>query len=254
MRAGANKPEAGGRDVLLHALPLFHVHGLFVACHGALIAGAKQIFLPKLDPKRMLALLPRCTVMMGVPTYYVRLLQEDGLNADVCAKLRVFISGSAPLLTETFELWRERTGHTIPRTLRHERDHHAHEQSLSRRSGAAPRRHRWPAFARGECARDEGREDRQRRHALRHRRDRRHPGAPAPNVFAGYWRMPEKTREEFTPDGWFKTGDVGRFDADGYLSIVGRSKDLISHRRLQRLSEGDRELSRRNGRPWPNPR
>ena len=222
----SEQAEAGGRDVLLHALPLFHVHGLFVACHGALIAGAKQIFLPKLDPKRMLALLPRCTVMMGVPTYYVRLLQEDGLNADVCAKLRVFISGSAPLLTETFELWRERTGHTIlerygmSETIMLTSNPY-HGDPAQRRAGTVglplPEvsvrvMHDVKTGSAGTpCATGEIGDIQVR----------------GPNVFAGYWRMPEKTREEFTPDGWFKTGDVGRFDADGYLSIVGRSKDLI---------------------------
>lgn len=218
--------EGGGRDVLLNALPLFHVHGLFVACHGALIAGAKQIFLPKLDPKKILEVLPRCTVMMGVPTFYVRLLQEAGLDTTVCRNIRLFISGSAPLLTDTFEHWRERTGHTIlerygmSETLMLTSNPY-HGDPAKRKAGtvgpALPgvdvrvMKTLGPDTAGVACAVGEIGDIQVR----------------GPNVFSGYWRMPEKTREEFTPDGWFKTGDVGVIDAEGYVSIVGRSKDLI---------------------------
>ena len=204
------------RDTLLHALPLFHIHGLFVAAHGALIAGAKQIFLPKPDPARILDLLPRCTVMMGVPTYYVRLLAEPALSAERCAHVRLFVSGSAPLLADTFAQWRERTGHTIL-------ERYGMSETVMNTSnpydGDATRRKPGtvgPAIPGVDVRVADG-----------------EPGAigeiqiKGPNVFKGYWRMPDKTAEAFTADGWFRTGDVGRLDADGYLSIVGRSKDLI---------------------------
>ena len=218
--------EAGGRDVLLHALPLFHVHGLFVACHGALIAGAKQIFLSKFDPKKLLEVLPRCTVMMGVPTFYVRLLHETGLDETTCRHMRLFISGSAPLLTETFERWRERTGHTLlerygmSETLMLTSNPY-HGDPARRKAGTVG-----PALP-GVGVRV------MKDPTLRTAGTPCAPGeigdiqVRGPNVFSGYWRMPDKTRDEFTPDGWFKTGDVGRLDDEGYLSIVGRSKDLI---------------------------
>ncbi|WP_028310635.1 malonate--CoA ligase [Derxia gummosa] len=210
------------RDTLLHALPLFHIHGLFVAAHGALIAGAKQIFLPRLDPAAILDLLPRCTVMMGVPTYYVRLLAEPGLTPERCAGMRLFVSGSAPLLKETFELWRERTGHVIlerygmSETVMNTSNPYDGDPAL-RKPGTVG-----PAIPGVGVRVVDGRTDQP---------------LPAgeigdiqisgPNVFGGYWQMPDKTAESFTADGWFRTGDVGRLDDDGYLSIVGRSKDLI---------------------------
>ena len=208
-------------DVLIHVLPIFHVHGLFVASHGALLNGSKMIWFSRFDPKAVLARLPEATVFMGVPTLYVRLLAEPGLTPAACARMRLFISGSAPLLIETFNSFRERSGHTIlerygmSETVMLSSNPYRAEDG-ERRGGTVG----FPLPGVGLRVRDEhGRE------------------LPAgeiggievrgPNVFAGYWRMPEKTAEEFTADGWFKTGDVGRIDALGYVSIVGRSKDLI---------------------------
>jgi len=208
-------------DVLIHALPIFHVHGLFVALHGALINGSPMRWVSKFDPKTVVRLLPRATVFMGVPTLYVRLLAEPALTRQACAGMRLFISGSAPLLIETFREWQERTGHTI--LERYGMSETAMLTSNPYLASQGPRRGGtvgFPLPGVGVRVHDEtGRE------------------LPAgeiggievrgPNVFKGYWRMPEKTREEFTADGWFKTGDVGMIDAQGYVTIVGRSKDLI---------------------------
>ena len=208
-------------DVLIHALPIFHVHGLFVASHGALLNGSKMIWLNRFEPKAVIAKLPEATVFMGVPTLYVRLLAEPSLTRAACANMRLFISGSAPLLIETFNLFRERTGHTIL-----ERYGMSETAMLTSNPYAASDGERrggtvgFPLPGVGVRVLDDA-------------------GAPCPtgeignmqvtgpNVFKGYWRMPEKTAEEFTTDGWFKTGDVGRIDARGYVTIVGRSKDLI---------------------------
>ena len=208
-------------DVLIHALPIFHVHGLFVASHGALLNGSKMIWFSRFDARAVIGRLPDATVFMGVPTLYVRLLAEPGLTRAACARMRLFISGSAPLLIETFESFRARTGHTIlerygmSETVMLTSNPYAGD-AAERRGGtvgfALPgvdvrvRDERGTTCAAGEIG------------ALEVR---------GPNVFHGYWRMPEKTRAEFTADGWFKTGDVGRIDADGRVEIVGRSKDLI---------------------------
>jgi malonyl-CoA/methylmalonyl-CoA synthetase len=210
-----------GRDVLIHALPIFHVHGLFVASHAALLAGSKMLWFSKFDPKAVLRRLPEATVFMGVPTLYVRLLGEAGLTKDACRHMRLFISGSAPLLIETFSDWQERTGHTI--LERYGMSETVMLTSNPYRKEDGERRGGTVGFPLpGVSLRVRGDKD---------------ESLPAgeiggievkgPNVFAGYWRMPEKTKEEFTPDGWFKTGDVGKVDADGYVTIVGRSKDLI---------------------------
>ncbi len=209
-------------DVLLHALPLFHVHGLFVASHGALLSGSKMIFLPRFDSADMLRHLPRSTVFMGVPTYYVRLLAEPTFGKAVCANVRLFISGSAPLLMDTFNEFAQRTGHTIlERYGMSETTMLASNPYDGRRMGgtvglALP----------GVAVRVVKNTDDSRPVACAHDEigDIQVKG---PNVFKGYWRMREKTAEEFTTDGYFKTGDVGKFDGDGYLTIVGRSKDLI---------------------------
>jgi malonyl-CoA/methylmalonyl-CoA synthetase len=208
-------------DVLIHALPLFHVHGLFVAAHGALINGSKMIWLAKFDPKTVVARLPEATVFMGVPTLYTRLLGEPGLTRDACKNMRLFLAGSAPLLIETFNEWRERTGHTI--VERYGMSETAMLTSNPYDPKDGERRGGTVGFPLPGVS-------------LRMRGDRGEP-CPAgevggievkgPNIFAGYWRMPEKTKEEFTADGWFKTGDVGRVDERGYVTIVGRSKDLI---------------------------
>jgi malonyl-CoA/methylmalonyl-CoA synthetase len=208
-------------DVLIHALPIFHVHGLFVALHGALLNGSKMIWFGKFDPKKVIERMPEATVFMGVPTLYTRMLAEKTLDKAAARNMRLFISGSAPLLIETFNEWKERTGHTIlerygmSETIMLTSNPYDAEDG-ERRGGTVG----FPLPGVGVRVRnDEGRE------------------VPAgeignievkgPNVFKGYWRMPEKTKEEFTADGWFKTGDVGKIDSLGYVTIVGRSKDLI---------------------------
>nr|WP_315472798.1 malonyl-CoA synthase [uncultured Undibacterium sp.] len=205
-------------DVLLHALPLFHVHGLFVASHGALLNGSKMIFLPKFDTDQVLHFLPQSTVMMGVPTYYVRLLQDSRFNQDLCTNMRLFISGSAPLLMETFQDFKQRSGHTIlERYGMSETTMLVSNPYEGERKGGTVGLPLSGVDVRvlnslGKIAGVEEIGDIQ---------------VKGPNVFQGYWRMPEKTAEEFTEDGFFRTGDVGKFDSEGYLSIVGRSKDLI---------------------------
>jgi malonyl-CoA/methylmalonyl-CoA synthetase len=221
--AGTLKEYWGWRpgDVLIHALPIFHVHGLFVASHGALLNGSRMLWFAKFDAKAVIERLPEATVFMGVPTLYVRLLAEPGLTREACRHMRVFIAGSAPLLPETFVSFRERTGHTIVERYGMSEtimltSNPVHAKDGERIAGtvgfALPgvgvrvRDDQGKACAPGEIGGIEVR---------------------GPNVFKGYWRMPEKTAEEFTADGWFKTGDVGRMDADGRVTIVGRSKDLI---------------------------
>lgn len=208
-------------DVLIHALPIFHVHGLFVAIHGALINGSKMIWLSKFDPALVLKKMPQATVFMGVPTLYVRLLAEPGLSRESTRNMRLFVAGSAPLLLETFNEWKEKTGHTIL-------ERYGMSETVMLTSNPYDPKH-------GE-----------RRGgtvgfplpgvSLRVQDDAGQSlpvgeiGAiqvKGPNVFQGYWRMPEKTKEEFTADGYFKTGDVGKIDERGYVCIVGRSKDLI---------------------------
>ena len=209
-------------DVLLHALPVYHVHGLFVAIHCVLLSGSHMLWLPKFDAVECIGLLPRATVMMGVPTFYSRLVSESAFTRETCRTIRLFVSGSAPLLPETFDAFRERTGQTIlerygmtetgmntSNPLAGERVAGTVGRPLSGiemrvvgdSGGALP-----PGQIGGVQVR-------------------------GPNVFAGYWRMPEKTREEFTADGYFKTGDMGEWVADGpgqgYLRLVGRAKDLI---------------------------
>jgi malonyl-CoA/methylmalonyl-CoA synthetase len=208
-------------DVLIHALPIFHVHGLFVASHGALLNGSKMIWFARFDPREVVRRLPEATVFMGVPTLYVRMLNEPGLTPEACAHMRLFLAGSAPLLIDTFEAWTRRTGHTI--VERYGMSETAMLTSNPYHGGPSLRRGGTVGLALPDVG-------------VRVHDDQGRPlptgeiggvEVKGPNVFAGYWRMPEKTKEEFTPDGWFKTGDVGRFDADGYLTIVGRSKDLV---------------------------
>ncbi len=199
-------------DVLLHVLPIFHVHGLFVAVHGAMLAGCKMIWCAQFNPKRVLARLPESTVFMGVPTLYVRLLAEAGLNAEVTRNMRLFISGSAPLLIATFNEWTARTGHTIL-----ERYGMSETIMLTSNPYTGERRGGTVGFPLPGVE-------------VRIEKDHNEIGGiqvRGANVFSGYWQMPEKTREEFTADGFFKTGDVGMVDAEGYIHIVGRSKDLI---------------------------
>jgi malonyl-CoA/methylmalonyl-CoA synthetase len=208
-------------DVLIHALPIFHVHGLFVASHGALLAGAKMIWFGRFDARKVLGRLPEATVFMGVPTLYVRLLAEPGLNREACARMRLFIAGSAPLLVETFDEWTARTGHVILERYGMSETVMLSSNPYDARQGE--RRGGTVGFPLPGVG-------------LRIRDDKGHPlpsgeighiEVKGPNVFKGYWRMPEKTAEDFTTDLWFKTGDVGKVGADGYVTIVGRSKDLI---------------------------
>ena len=213
-------------DVLIHALPIFHVHGLFVAIHGALINGSTMLWLNKFDAPTVVSLFPRATVFMGVPTLYVRMLAEPALTPQQASHMRLFISGSAPLLIETFNDWSVRTGHTIL-----ERYGMSETVMLTSNPCSPDARYAGQAERRGgtvgfplpgvelRVVDDTGQvlpTDEIGGIQVR-----------GPNVFKGYWRMPEKTAEEFTPDGFFKTGDVGRVDAQGYVCIVGRSKDLI---------------------------
>jgi malonyl-CoA/methylmalonyl-CoA synthetase len=206
------------RDVLLHALPVFHIHGLFVATNVALAAGAAMIFLPKFDPAAMLAAMPDASVMMGVPTYYVRLLKEAGLSRQKAGHMRLFISGSAPLLTETHRQWRERTGHAI--LERYGMTETGMNTSNPYDGDRLPGSVGFPLP--GTELRIAGRDGK----ALP-------PGeigmieVRGPNVFLGYWRMPDKTKAEFRDDGFFITGDLGVIDKNGYVHISGRGKDLI---------------------------
>jgi malonyl-CoA/methylmalonyl-CoA synthetase len=218
-------------DVLIHALPIFHVHGLFVAIHGALINGSTMLWLNRFDPGVVIERLPRATVFMGVPTLYTRMLADARLTHEACSRMRLFISGSAPLLIETFREWVQRTGHTIL-------ERYGMSETAMLTSNPCLPDARYPDA--------DGVPQGERRGGT--------VGFPLPgvglrvvgehgesvpvgdiggievrgaNVFKGYWRMPEKTAEEFTADGWFRTGDVGKVDERGYVTIVGRSKDLI---------------------------
>ncbi|MDP5367706.1 MAG: malonyl-CoA synthase [Paracoccaceae bacterium] len=206
-------------DVLLHALPIFHTHGLFVATNISLLAGGAMIFLPGLNMDDMIRLMPRATSMMGVPTFYTRLLDDPRFTADLTAHMRLFVSGSAPLLAETHVQFEERTGHRILERygMTETNMNTSNPYAGDRRAGTVG----FPlpgvevvvtdptsgaVLPQGEVGMIEVR---------------------GPNVFKGYWQMPEKTREELRDNGFFITGDLGRFDEDGYLSIVGRQKDLI---------------------------
>ncbi len=210
-------------DVLLHALPIFHVHGLFVALHGALMNGSKCLWLSKFDADAIVRWLPRATVMMGVPTFYVRLAADARVTRSLVRTMRLFISGSAPLLSETFVSFQQRTGHTI--LERYGMSETVMLTSNPYRGARKPGTVGLPLpGVQVRVVTDQGQVV-----AKRRGRESEIGGVQVkgPNVFAGYWRMPEKTREEFTADGWFKTGDMARWDGDGYLNLVGRSKDLI---------------------------
>ena len=213
-------------DVLLHALPIFHVHGLFVAIHAALISGCAMVWHGKFEPQRVLADLSRATVFMGVPTFYTRLLALSGLNAPACAGMRLFISGSAPMLLDTFTQWQQRTDHTVL-----ERYGMSETLMLTSNPYAADDRYG------GQSLRVGGSVGFPLPGVSLRIADEQNREVPegevgsiqvkGANVFAGYWRMPEKTAQEFTSDGYFITGDMGSRDAQGYVRIVGRSKDLI---------------------------
>jgi malonyl-CoA/methylmalonyl-CoA synthetase len=208
-------------DVLIHALPIFHVHGLFVALHGALLNGSKMLWFGKFDPRKVIERMPDATVFMGVPTLYTRMLAESRLDKSVARNMRLFISGSAPLLLETFDEWKERTGHTIVERYGMSEtimltSNPYDAKNGERRGGTVG----FPLPGVGVRVRGDGDKDVPAG-------DIGNIEVKGPNVFKGYWRMPEKTKEEFTSDGWFRTGDVGKIDERGYVTIVGRSKDLI---------------------------
>jgi malonyl-CoA/methylmalonyl-CoA synthetase len=206
------------RDVLLHALPMFHVHGLFVANHCALVAGAKLLWHRRFDARAVLQALPRATVFMGVPTYYTRLLANPEFGRGQSRSVRLFVSGSAPLQAETFREFEARTGQRILERYGMSEAGMIASNPLDgeRRAGTVG----MPLP--GVSVRIADSEDRTLATG-----EVGGIQVTGDNVFAGYWRMPEKTREEFTADGWFRTGDLGTIDSDGYLSIVGRAKDLI---------------------------
>ncbi|MGX9352079.1 malonate--CoA ligase [Shimia sp. W99] len=205
------------QDVLIHALPIFHTHGLFVATNVALLAGASVVFLAKFDADAILEAMPRATSLMGVPTFYTRLLDDPRLDRTRAANMRLFISGSAPLLVDTHEKWEARTGHRILERygMTETNMSTSNPYDGERRAGTvgfplpgveARIRLKEEELAQGEIGVLEVR---------------------GRNVFQGYWQMPEKTAEELLPDGWFITGDLARMDADGYVTIVGRDKDLV---------------------------
>lgn len=206
-------------DVLLHALPIFHTHGLFVAVNTLLLAGGSLIFLPKFEIEAALTALPRATAMMGVPTFYTRLLADPRFTKESAAGMRLFISGSAPLLAATHVEFEERTGHRILERygMTETNMNTSNPYDGERRAGTV-------GFALpGVEARIADPET----GALAGDGEIGVIEVRGENVFKGYWRMPEKTAEELRPDGWFITGDLGRWDQDGYLVIVGRAKDLI---------------------------
>jgi malonyl-CoA/methylmalonyl-CoA synthetase len=207
------------RDVLLHALPIFHTHGLFVATNVVLFSGASMHLLARFDIEEVFSALPHVTTMMGVPTFYTRLLQDERLTAAACAHMRLFVSGSAPLLAETHRAWRARTGHAILERYGMTETNMLTSNPYTGERIAGSVGLPLPGvevriadpdtgspIAAGEVGMIEVR---------------------GPNVFKGYWRMPEKTRAEFRADGFFITGDLGRIDPNGYVSIVGRGKDLV---------------------------
>jgi malonyl-CoA/methylmalonyl-CoA synthetase len=205
-------------DVLLHALPLYHVHGLFVACHCALLSGSRMIWLAKFDAAQVMSLLPQASVMMGVPTFYTRLLAESGFGESACSSVRLFVSGSAPLLPETFNEFRARSGQAILERYGMSETGMNTSNPLDGERVCGSVGPPLPGVS-VRIAASDGQSC--------------PPGViggievKGPNVFSGYWRMPEKTREEFTADGFFRTGDLGELLDNGYVKIVGRAKDLI---------------------------
>jgi len=205
-------------DVMLHALPIYHVHGLFVGSHLPVMNGSPVIFLNRFDADEIVALLPKSTVYMGVPTNYTRLLAQQELGKESCKNMRLFISGSAPLLTHTFNDFSERTGHTIiERYGMSETGMNTSNPLTGTRKGGTV----GPPLSGITCriVDDQGIQVAKNKTG--------HLELKGPNVFTGYWRMPEKTAAEFSPDGFFRTGDLASQDEDDYISIVGRNKDLI---------------------------
>ncbi|GLS44641.1 malonate--CoA ligase [Methylobacterium brachythecii] len=209
----------GPEDVLIHALPVFHTHGLFVATNTVIMAGASMLWLPRLDAKQILSVMPRATAMMGVPTFYTRLLKEPGLTREATAHIRLFVSGSAPLLAETHREWSARTGHAILERYGMTETNMSTSNPYEGERIAGTVGFPLPDVALRVVDPETG--------ARLPVGDVGMIEVKGPNVFKGYWRMPEKTMAEFKADGFFITGDLGKIDPQGYVHIVGRGKDLI---------------------------
>ena len=207
------------RDVLLHQLPIFHTHGLFVACHTALLSGARMRFHPRFDLDALVRDLPAATVLMGVPTFYVRLLADARFDADLARGVRLFVSGSAPLLADTHRAFEARTGQRILERygMTETNMNCSNPYEGERRAGTVGPP--LPGVEARVLDPESGDPVGAGETGMLHVR--------GPNVFAGYWRMPDKTAEELGEDGWFVTGDLASVDADGYVTIVGRGKDLV---------------------------
>lgn len=206
------------KDVLIHALPIFHTHGLFVATNITLMAGATAIFHAGFKAEAILADMPRATALMGVPTFYVRLLDQPGL-AEASRNMRLFVSGSAPLLAETHVKWREVTGHPILERYGMTETNMNTSNPLNGERRAGTVGFPLPGIEVKICDPASGATLPDGEIGVLEVR--------GPNVFAGYWKMPEKTAEELREDGFFITGDLAQIDKDGYVHIVGRSKDLV---------------------------
>lgn len=206
-------------DVLIHALPIYHTHGLFVASNVTLFARAAMIFLPKFDPELIIRLMARATVLMGVPTFYTRLLQSPALSRESTRHMRLFISGSAPLLADTHREWAARTGHAVLERygMTETNMNTSNPYDGERVPGAVG--HALPGVFVRVTDPETGKELARETIGMIE--------VKGPNVFKGYWRMPEKTRSEFRDDGFFITGDLGKIDDKGYVHILGRGKDLV---------------------------
>jgi len=207
------------KDVLIHALPIYHTHGLFVASNVVLFARASMIFLPKFDPELIIRLMARATALMGVPTFYVRLLQSPALTKEATAHMRLFISGSAPLLADTHREWMARTGHAVLERygMTETNMNTSNPYDGERVPGAVG--HALPGVSVRVTDPETGKEIARDSIGMIE--------VKGPNVFKGYWRMPEKTKAEFRDDGFFITGDLGKIDGKGYVHILGRGKDLV---------------------------
>jgi len=209
----------GKDDILIHALPIYHTHGLFVASNVTLFARASMIFLPKLDPDLIIKLMARATVLMGVPTFYTRLLQNPGLSKETTKHMRLFVSGSAPLLADTHREWSARTGHAVLERygMTETNMNTSNPYDGDRVPGAVG--FPLPGVSVRVTDPETGKELAREEIGMIE--------VKGPNVFKGYWRMPEKTKSEFRDDGFFITGDLGKIDERGYVHIVGRGKDLV---------------------------
>jgi malonyl-CoA/methylmalonyl-CoA synthetase len=207
------------KDVLIHALPIYHTHGLFVASNVTLFARASMIFLPKFDPETIIKLMARATVLMGVPTFYVRLLHSPDLTREAAKHMRLFISGSAPLLADTHREWEARTGFAILERygMTETNMNTSNPYDGPRVAGAVG--HPLPGVSVRVTDPETGKELARDTVGMIE--------VKGSNVFKGYWRMPEKTKAEFRDDGFFITGDLGKIDPDGYVHILGRGKDLV---------------------------